>query len=85
MTIVASTNAVQASAAGSGSVQPSTSASTAVGRGEGSPQIVDHLPAADPRKFAVRPTPRRAFAGETENPGQELPVAARPAVMARRR
>jgi hypothetical protein len=51
------------------------------GRAKRSTQVVDHLPAPDPRQLVPDARRLAAFAGETENPGQELPVPARPAVV----
>ena len=52
------------------------------GSRERPPQVVEHLPAADRRD----PGPRSARAGgAADQPRQELPVAARPAVLTRRR
>ncbi len=47
-------------------------------------QVVDHLPAGDTRDGAPAP-PARGIAGAAEDPWQELPVAAGPAVLACRR
>jgi hypothetical protein len=43
---------------------------------QGAPEIVEHLPAAEQRQSA------RIATLETEDPGQQLPVAARPAMVA---
>src|SRR5579863_10479443 len=51
-------------------------------RNERPPQIVEHLPTADQRK-RVRTPITEARVATTENPGQQLPVAAGPAVLAR--
>ena len=52
-------------------------------RRQRSPQIVEHLPAADRRDGAARPI-RAGDRPATEYPRQQLPVAARPAVVAHR-
>ena len=52
--------------------------------GQGSPEIVDHLPAADERERIAPPCGVGAFARKAQNPRQQLPVPARPAVMSRR-
>ena len=44
-------------------------------------QVVDHLPAGDPADGAPV-SPARGVAGAADDPGQQLPVAARPAVLA---
>ncbi len=46
------------------------------------PQIVEHLPEADQRKRARAPITEGRVA-TTKNPGQQLPVAAGPAVLTR--
>ena len=46
------------------------------------PQIVEHLPTADRRKRARAPV-SEGRVDTTENPGQQLPVTAGPAVLAR--
>ena len=51
--------------------------------GQRSPQIVEHLPAADRRDGAARPI-RAGDRSATEHPRQQLPVAARPTVVAPR-
>ena len=51
-------------------------------RRQGPPQIVEHLPAADRRDGGCALAPARAVA-TAEHPRQQLPVAARPAVLAR--
>ncbi len=51
---------------------------------EGPAQVVDHLPAGDAGRGPPGP-PARGVAGPAKDPGQELPVAARPAVLAGRR
>ena len=79
--IVANTNVVQASAEGSGKVQPTAERQDCGRRGEGAAQIVDHLPATDSRKRVVGATRVRAIPGEAENPRQQLPIAASPALM----
>ena len=64
-----------------GRVQPASSATSAAGARQRAPQIVEHLPAAD----RGRDSPaghRRLHAAE--HPRQQLPVAARPAMLARR-
>ena len=48
------------------------------------PQVVDHLPAGDPRHGAAVPV-APGVTRPAEDPWQQLPVAARPAVLARRR
>ena len=53
----------------------------ASGRAQRSTQVVDHLPATDPRQFVPGGRRPAAFACETENPRQELPVSASPAVV----
>ena len=52
-------------------------------RGERAPQIVDDLPFADQGSGRSRSVTARIFC-VPENPGQQLPIAARPAVLARR-
>ena len=54
------------------------------GRRERSAQIVEHLPAADRGNGARRTLRARLHRRAAEDPGQQLPVAARPAVMANR-
>jgi hypothetical protein len=51
------------------------------GRADRPTQIVDHLPATDPRKCVPDAGLLTSLGGETENPRQELPVSARPAVV----
>ena len=51
---------------------------------ERAPKIVEHLPAADPGDRAPLRTPAR-IPSATEDPRQELPVPARPAMLASRR
>ena len=71
-------SAVHSSAAGGGSSQPTARAPASVsGASSDAAQVVEHLPAAERRQraLAVR---------AAEDPGQQLPVAARPAVLARR-
>ena len=79
--MVASTNVVQTSAGSNGNVQPIAKARTQAGATKRSTQVVDHLPATDPRKLVLDARRADANTGETENPGQELPVSARPPVM----
>jgi hypothetical protein len=56
------------------------------GRGQGAAQVVEHLPQADERHAAVAAAMfRRADVAPAEYPGQQLPVAAHPAVLAQRR
>ena len=78
--IVATTNAVHRSAACSGSSQPGQQRENAGGRGQGATQVVQHLPLTDQRQKSIAAL-RRIVA--TEQPGQQLPVAARPAMIAR--
>ena len=52
--------------------------------GQRAAEVVDHLPAGDPGNGAAVP-PAGAVTGPSEDPGQQLPVAARPAMLPRRR
>ena len=54
------------------------------GRREGPAQIVDHLPTADQRDLGAGPL-APGDSRQAENPGKELPIAPRPAMLARRR
>ena len=69
-----------ATAAASGSVHPATSASQADGAEQRAAQIVEHLPAADHRDRGAAGRAVRAGPG-AEDPGKQLPVAARPAML----
>ena len=59
---------------------PATSSASSVGRDEAAAQVVEDLPAADERqRVALQAAPRR---DEREQPEEDLPVAADPAVLA---
>ena len=76
-------NIVQTAAASSGRVHPIISDRIADGADKRSPQVVEHLPATHRRNRAAI----AIYVGKwttAENPRQKLPVAARPAVVARR-
>ena len=80
----ARTNAVHRPAETDGSVQAATSVASVSGADMRPAQVVDHLPAGDAGHGAPAP-PARGVAGPAKDPGQELPVAPRPAVLAGRR
>ena len=67
-----------------GSVQAATSVASVKRSRHRPAQVVDHLPAGDAGDGAPASLARRV-AGPAKDPGQELPVAPRPAVLAGRR
>ena len=78
---VASTNVVQTSAGSSGSIQPAANAKSPAGALSVRRRLSIIFQRPIRGSSSLTPDAAAAIAGETENPGQELPVSARPAVV----
>ena len=79
-----STNAVHRPGADTGEAPAGQQRREGRRRREAAPQVVDHLPAPDRRDRVGRAAPRRR-PGRSGDPGQQLPVAPDPPVLARDR